>query len=76
MSWATSRRVQDGRLAKRDRARVACLGATRKPDGIRGLELALKEPIELRVPWRLLAVLDAHRVGLLQDVKMKAPFPS
>jgi hypothetical protein len=60
-------------VAKRNRDTVTRSGATSKLSGIRALKLALKEPVELGVPRRLLAVLDAERVGLLQGVKMNAP---
>lgn len=64
MSRTTSWRVQDLGLAKGNRARGADWEATCKHRGIRALELALEEPIELGVPWRLLTVLYAERVGL------------
>jgi len=64
MSRATSWRVQDVGLAKGNRARVAGFEATCKVRGIRALELALEEPIELGVLWRLLTVHYAERVGL------------
>ena len=73
MSRATSRRVQGGRLAERHRACAAHWDVTDKRVGIRTLELALEEPVELGIPRRILAVRDAKRIGLSQQVKMKVP---
>jgi hypothetical protein len=64
MSRATSCRVQDLGLAKGNRARTAGFEATSKVCGIRALELALEEPIELSVPWCFLAILHAERIRL------------
>lgn len=64
MRGAATGRAQDGLLAERGRARLASRDATHKLGGIRALELALEQPVELCVPWRLLAVWHAERVGL------------
>jgi len=71
MSRTTSWRVQDLGLAKGNRARAADCEATSKLRGIHGFELALEEPIELGVLWRLLTVLYAERVGTVARLLTK-----
>lgn len=59
----TPRRVQDGRLSKGDRAWPTRFLAVGEVVRVYTLELALEEPVELRVTRGLLAVLDAEGVG-------------
>ena len=73
VSRATPRRVQGSCLSKWYRARAADLLAVGEVVRICALELALEEPIELRIARRLLTVLDTEGIGLGLRVKISPP---
>ena len=74
VSRATPGRAQDGCLSKWYRAWAACLITVGELGGVCALELALEEPVQLRITRCLLAVLDAEgiRLGRGSRVKIKS----